>query len=90
MSRRAAIKYNGLVAISVAVPTWLSEREADAGAPKQSHAWEARAKELEAPMYTAAAPGKCPAQLALLLGLGLFEAHQHLEGLRYLLECLAR
>jgi superoxide reductase len=60
MSRRAALEYNGLVAISVAVPTWLIEGEAEAGGPQKNHAWEARAKELEAkgPVNTASAPGK--------------------------------
>jgi superoxide reductase len=78
MSRRAAIKYNGLVAISVAVPTWLIEREADAGAPKKSHAWEARAKELEAkgPVYTAAAPGKWQGKEGGHVPSASFEARQ--------------
>jgi superoxide reductase len=73
LSRRAAIKYNGLVAISVAVPAWLIEREGLAApqkaeaapqkagaAPPKNAAWEARAKELEGkgPPYTGAAPGK--------------------------------
>jgi superoxide reductase len=59
VGRRAFIKYNGLVAISVAVPSWLSSRGAEAASVKND-AWEARAKELEGkgPIYTAAAPGK--------------------------------
>jgi superoxide reductase len=59
MGRRTAIKYQGLVALSVAVPAWLVERAAEA-APAKNEAWQARAKELEAkgPAYTASAPGK--------------------------------
>jgi desulfoferrodoxin (superoxide reductase-like protein) len=71
LTRRATLEYGGLVAISVAVPTWLSEREAKAASEKEpaskkeartkkNGAWEARASELEArgPVYTAAEPGK--------------------------------
>jgi desulfoferrodoxin (superoxide reductase-like protein) len=60
LSRRALLEYNGLVAISVAVPSWLVGREARAEEPKRNLAWEARANELEnqGPLYTAIAPGK--------------------------------
>jgi superoxide reductase len=59
VSRRTLIKYNGLVAFSVAVPVWLIDRQAQAAAGK-NEAWEARAKEFEGkgPPYTAAEPGK--------------------------------
>jgi superoxide reductase len=59
VSRRALIRYNGLLALSVAVPASLVDRQAQAAGGKNS-AWEARAKELEAkgPTYTAADPGK--------------------------------
>ncbi len=59
VSRRTFIKYSGLVTISVAVPSWLSSRGAEAASGKND-AWEARAKELEGKgaVYTAAAPGK--------------------------------
>jgi desulfoferrodoxin (superoxide reductase-like protein) len=59
VGRRDFIKYNGLVAITVAVPSWVGSRGAEAAAAKND-AWQARAKELEAkgPPYTAAAPGK--------------------------------
>jgi desulfoferrodoxin (superoxide reductase-like protein) len=60
LSRRVLLEYNGLVAICVAVPSWLIARDANAAAPKKNAAWEARAKELEGkePAYTAAEPGK--------------------------------
>lgn len=59
VSRRALIKYNALAVISVAVPAWLIEQQAQA-APAKNPAWQARAKELEAkgPAYTALEPGK--------------------------------
>jgi desulfoferrodoxin (superoxide reductase-like protein) len=60
LSRRTALEYQALVALSVAVPSWLIDRDASAAAPKKNAAWEARAKELEGkgPAYTADAPGK--------------------------------
>jgi desulfoferrodoxin (superoxide reductase-like protein) len=59
VNRRAFMKYNGLVAITVAIPSWLRDRQAEAASAKND-AWETRAKELEGkgPVYTAAAPGK--------------------------------
>jgi len=71
------MKFNGLVAISVAVPSWLIERAAEA-APKKNHAWEARAKELEAkgPAYTAAAPGKWKGKEGGHVPVASFEAGQ--------------
>jgi desulfoferrodoxin (superoxide reductase-like protein) len=59
VNRRTFIKYNGLAAITVAVPSWLYSQGAEAASGK-NEAWEARAKELEGkgPTYTAAAPGK--------------------------------
>lgn len=88
MNRRAALKYNGLVAISVAVPAWFIEREAEASAKKEpaskkvaarkNDAWEARAQELEAkgPFYTAAAPGKWKGKEGGHVPVASFEAGQ--------------
>ena len=83
MSRRAVLEFNGLVAISVAVPSWLLEREALASSkkeapPKKNEAWEARAKELEAkgPVYTAAEAGKWKGKEGSHVPVASFEAGQ--------------
>jgi superoxide reductase len=77
VSRRVALEYTGLVAVSVAVPSWLSASEAQA-APEKTAAWQARAKELEGkgPIYTATAPGKWKGKEGSHVPVASFEAGQ--------------